>query len=230
MRVSYFFSVILAILVSCKGGGVEVGGNNVATKAASVVNPSKQKWTISCNVKDLPDGVIMIGDTPFGAQCDTVTVKDGKFVISGGEISQPIHKYIYRTENKALLPLYVGGGETTVTANFVRNGCVMGKKMKFADVKIDGHIANAQANELQQKIEKLRVEMGKKRRPINEFNAKVYEFKREFVKSNPNAFYSGEIIYLMGENLGKDSLRNLLNLVNPDLISDHLTIVRERAQ
>ncbi len=199
---------------------------------------------MSCGGEKKVEGWVLNGTIEGGAEISQISivqgadsdmpteykVENGKFTIKGTSVSEPKQLGLYIEKPNGMFRIYVENGVTTLMAEVFdrdtpqRDGST--KKEKSVRVKsVDGSVANKHFNDIAAKVNDYRV---KNNASFEQAMAYKDSADIEFIKSNPSAFYSGQLVWEKSKGVSDKELKELLAMLSPDIKCSYIGELRKK--
>ncbi len=166
-------------------------------------------WVLNGTLNGFTDGEIGIVKTFNDQNIEYVPIVGGKFTMKGDKLAEPKGLNLQVKGSGAGVKVYVDNGTTTLVADYIKGERknFRGEMEEYAEIEmknIDGTIVNqhhiAHRKYSDEQYAKLdRSDMSKVAddayiKQLNEIHNILTNYRLDFIKKNPNAYYSGELV------------------------------------
>ncbi len=195
-------------------------------------------WTVNGTINGVADDTVIMR-VGFGLN-NTIKVplKDGKFTVKGTALAEPTRALFSVQKQRLSFDFYVDNGTFTYVGDVVKSqySDANGNSRVYSYMKnnsIEGSIINTHVKFIRDYASSINKELDTAAKAkfgntnyygTAEYNAmkaeadkKIENYKLDFVKKNPKAFYSGEIISEMTYGKNSNEQKKLLALLDPNL-------------
>ncbi len=233
----------LSLLVACGGTKEKKKKEEAKTQTET---KAEEGWTLNGTIEGVQTGTVLLMkdlNTPYPGEYPIV---DGKFSVKGEYVSEPKSIGLKIKELDIRFGFYVENGVTNFTAKKVKYEHKMANGEIYTNyglevTSLDGSIANKHQEEVYALTRHLQNEYtewlrsGEKRssEDINkkqrERAAKEKELKIEYIKKNPSAFYSAEVVNRLAHGENAAEIARLLTFLDPKMDNSIVKSLKERA-
>ncbi len=207
--------VVLALFVSC-------------------ATTEEKGWTLNGTINGYGDGEITTPKSFNDENAPSYPIKDGKFTIKGDALTEPLALTLQVKNTGASAKVYIENGVTTFEADFVtgKREIFQGRMEEYQELnvkKVEGSIINEHykaqsdyASAQYAELDKHRTTGGfmddNQMRVLNEIHTNITNYNLDFIRKNPNAYFSGELVCnnLSGKK-DKSEIQGYINMLGSEL-------------
>ncbi len=220
----------------------------------SCATKEEKGWTVNATINGIESDSVVVYASNDIKNPTKLLLANGKFTAKGKVTSvEPISITIHLKKTNVRFGFYVESGVTTYLGDisFRETQGRDGKINKYAMVtkkSLEGSIVNKHQEETNKFIQEQRQKAynlsrnltGEKvsqeeratisQNAFNEANKKIEEYRLNFIKNNPNAYYSGIIICDMAPSLNAADIKELIAILNPNLKNSKLDKLKKKLE
>lgn len=195
-------------------------------------------YTVKGLIEGLEDATLLIKKDYNDPTPKEVKLTDGSFEFSGEKLNEPVNLIIEIKDKNLHFGFFVENGEITYKGKVAQREFNGNSYSYIEDVEITGCEVNQhkkyiaeESTKLRRDYRELRKLPEKEQMAIIEKDQKaVRDLQLKFIKEHPNAYYSGVLISRMVYGADAAGIKEMLNLLDPDLNTSHTRELRAKAE
>ena len=204
---------------------------------ASCDQKQKKGYTVNGTIHGITEGTIKVAKSYNDSVPQEYEIKDGKFTFSGDPVKEPLLLFVSVKDKDIRMKFYIDNGIITVDSKVFEEEYDGVKYPRLEVDSVTGCIVNDHEKQIKDARKKLEKKYDIKNAPKEDQEklwTKIKEERTEimiqFIKDNPNVYYSGVLAERLSFGLNAKGIQGNLDLLDPKLNTKQVRRLKEQIQ